>query len=213
MLQFFDKNIRDFRYYFYNYYNILRLLFYRLINALCVHATYQHRISNFRQFQRGAWDTRINLNRIYPLLKTKGWRIFRLGSMFGMIFRVAFTFRVASSEYFIGETRSRNWCGKSVRMIKIGETAGSRIEEEDFYLEFPDSFRGISIVNIREEYLREREVPPLTFPWIFVRLLRKKKNRNPDIFHSVHSYYKLKIEYIYIYTYIMPFAIASRETN
>lgn len=86
----------------------------------------------------------------------------RLG--FGMIFRVAFTFRVASSEYFIGETRSRNWCGKSVRMIKIGETAGSRIEEEDFYLEFPDSFRGISIVNIREEYLRGREVPPLTFP-------------------------------------------------
>lgn len=119
--------------------------------------------------------------------------------MFGMIFRVAFTFRVASSEYFIGETRSRNWCGKSVRMIKIGETAGSRIEEEDFYLEFPDSFRGISIVNIREEYLRGREVPPLTFPWIFVRLLRKKKNRNPDIFHSVHSYYKLKIEYIYIH--------------
>lgn len=122
--------------------------------------------------------------------------------MFGMIFRVAFTFRVASSEYFIGETRSRNWCGKSVRMIKIGETAGSRIEEEDFYLEFPDSFRGISIVNIREEYLRGREVPPLTFPWIFVRLLRKKKKQESRYFPF--RSFLLQIENrIYIYIHIL----------
>lgn len=123
--------------------------------------------------------------------------------MFGMIFRVAFTFRVASSEYFIGETRSRNWCGKSVRMIKIGETAGSRIEEEDFYLEFPDSFRGISIVNIREEYLRGREVPPLTFPWIFVRLLRKKKKKQESRYFPFRSFL-LQIENrIYIYIHIL----------